>query len=142
MGLRHAPKIDGADDIYVVQNEGLAGVSTCEEKIGSLFQAAAGIEQHVLAGDLDFHAEVVVSCQVFEDHPGKMMHIDDHLANAKAAQAGERDLQQRAPGNLHQGLGAVIGERAQARTQARRQDHGFHRFSFSRGAFSDSSFSN
>jgi hypothetical protein len=55
-----------------------------------------------------------------------MMGIDDDLADAKLPQAGNGNLQQRAPGHLHQRLGPVIGERAQARAQARGQDHRLH----------------
>ena len=43
-----------------------------------------------------------------------------------ARNAGKRDLQQRAAGDLHQRLGAVIGKRAQSRAEAGRQNHRFH----------------
>ena len=47
--FKHAPKIDGADYIHVVQDERLFGVrGVLEEEPGSLFQAAAGIEQLLL----------------------------------------------------------------------------------------------
>ena len=97
-----------------------------EEEIGGLFQPAAGVEQHLFARDLDAHAEVVVRLQIFDDHVGKVMHIDDHFANSKGAQAREGDLQQRAPGDFHQRFGTIVGERTQARAQAGGQNHRFH----------------
>ena len=58
--LHHAPKIDRADHIDIVQNEWLFRMSgILEKKPAGLFQAAAGVEQDVLARDLNSHAEVV-----------------------------------------------------------------------------------
>ena len=59
-------------------------------------------------------------------HVGEVMHVDDHLAHAEVAQAGERDLQQGAALDFHQRLGTIVGEWAQPRAQAGRQNHRFH----------------
>src|SRR5580693_1012442 len=61
MKLHHAPEINRADDIDIVQNERLfRGVGILEEKIGSPFQAAASVEQDLLTRDFNTHAEVSV----------------------------------------------------------------------------------
>ena len=61
--LRHAAKIDRADDVDVVQNERLfGGPRILQEEVSGFFQAAAGIEQNVIfAGNLDAHAEILCS---------------------------------------------------------------------------------
>ena len=90
MKLHHALKIDGADDIDVVQDK---RVRTFTKKPGRPFQAASGIEQDFLTRNLDPHAEVILRFQVVENHIGKVMHVDDHLVNPEGAQAFECDLQ-------------------------------------------------
>ena len=55
-----------------------------------------------------------------------MVHVDDDLAHAERAQAREGDLQERAAGDGDQRLGAVVGERTQARTQPGGENHGLH----------------
>src|SRR5271157_4056944 len=129
--LHHAPEIDGADDIDIVQKEWFrepAGIF--EKKPRSLLQAAARVEQDLLARDLYAHAEVIVSFQIIDDHVGEVMHVDDHLADPAGAQAGECDLQQGAAGDFHERLGAIVGEGPQARTEAGGQDHRFHIMAF------------
>src|SRR5215467_13781891 len=59
------------------------------------------------------------------------MHIDYRLANSKGAQTRECYLKQRAAGDFHQRLGAIVGEWTQARTEARGQNHRFHLPAFS-----------
>src|SRR5256885_10999085 len=59
------------------------------------------------------------------------MHVDYHFSNPKATQARECDLKQRAAGDFHQCLRAIVGERPQARTQAGGQNHRFHSPTFS-----------
>src|SRR5208337_4681271 len=93
MKFHHAAEIDRADDIDIVQNERLfKTIGILEEKIGSLFQSAAGVEQNLLARDFDAHAKVMVRFQIVENHVGKVMHIDNDLANPIGAQAGKCDL--------------------------------------------------
>src|SRR5581483_4498593 len=70
----HAAEIDVADDVDVVKDEGLAGRGrTAQEEMRGVFEAAAGIEQDILRGDLDAHAEVIVRPQVIHDLRGEMM---------------------------------------------------------------------
>src|SRR5207247_2152541 len=102
MELDHAPEIDGADDIDVVQNERLSqAIRILEKEPTGSFQASACIEQDLLAGNFDAHAEVIVRPQIIENHAGQVMHIDDHFADSEGSQAGERDLQQGAAGDVH-----------------------------------------
>ena len=49
----------------------------------------------------------------------------------KARRRREGDLKQRAAGNGDQRLGAVVGERAQARAEARGENHRLHLATFS-----------
>src|SRR5712691_8759004 len=56
----------------------------------------------------------------------KVMHVDDHFANPKCPQASERNLQERAAGDVHQRFWAIIRQRPQACAESRRQDHCFH----------------
>src|SRR5712692_1620538 len=133
--LHHALEINRGDNVNIVQNKRLAKTpGIVEEKIGRLPQAAARVEQDVLARDFNVNAEVIVGFQIVENRIGKVMHIDNHLANPKGEQARERDLQQRAAGDFHQGLGAMVGEWPQARTEPGGQNHRFHlpKFSSSR----------
>ena len=47
----------------------MKGSSMCriaQEKTSRLFQAAAGIEQDLFAGDFDVHAEIVVRFQILQ----------------------------------------------------------------------------
>src|SRR5207245_9898641 len=122
---------NSADDIDIVQNEGLVR-GVLQKKVGSLFQPAASIQQRLLARDRNPHAEVVVGFQVFHNHVGEVMHVDDHLANSKVIQTRERDLQQGAAADFHQRLGTTVGKRPQARAQTGGQNHGFHLPRFSR----------
>ncbi len=54
-----------------------------------LFQSAAGVEQNIFARDFNSHAEIVIGFQILHNHVGKVMHVDDHFANPKAAQTGQ-----------------------------------------------------
>ncbi len=89
MELHHASKIDRADDIDIVQNERLV----VREEPGGLLQAAAGIEQELLARNFDTHAEVIVLFEIGLDHVGEMVHVDDHFGYAEKAQTGECDFE-------------------------------------------------
>ena len=65
--LHHAPQIDRADDIDIVQNERLFASRTLKKKMRGLFQAAAGIEQDLFARDFNPHAEIVVRLQIIDE---------------------------------------------------------------------------
>src|SRR5208337_2797008 len=98
------------------------------KEMSGFFQATAGVEQRLLAGNFNAHTEVVVRSQVFHHHAGKVMHVDYHLADSKAAQARERDLEQRAAVDFDQRFRAIVGEWAQARAKARGENHRLHGF--------------
>ena len=96
------------------------------EEPGSFLQSTTSIEQHLFARDSDVHPEVAFSGEVL-DHPiGKVMRVDDDVANPEAAQACECNLQQRASGNFDQRFGTIVGKRTQTRAQACGEDHRFH----------------
>src|SRR6267154_1608251 len=81
--------------------------------------------------DLNVHPEVVILFQIIGHHVGKMVDINNHLANSKHAQARQRDLEQRPSRNLYQSLGPGIGEWPQARAKPGGENHGFHFAGFS-----------
>src|SRR5208282_30365 len=92
MKLHHAAQINRAENIDVVHEEGFFRMAGCiartaEKEMSGLFQSPAGIEQRILARDFNVHAEIVIFLQVLHNHVGKVMNIDDYLANPKAAQA-------------------------------------------------------
>ena len=90
------------------------------------FQAAAGIEQHILARDFNAHPEIMVCFQVVENHVGEVMHVDDHFADSEFAQTRERNFEQRAAVDFDQRFGTIVGERTQARAEAGRENHRLH----------------
>ena len=133
--LDHAAGIDGADDVDVVEEEGIvhlmgivtfAGGRVLEKKPGGFFQAAARVQQNVFAGNFDAHAEVFVGFQIVDDHVGEMVDVDDDFGYAEGAQAREGDFEKRAAGEFDEGFGAIVGERAEAGAKAGGEDHGFH----------------
>ena len=76
----HAGEIDGAEDVDVVDEEGLVfGAAVFEKEPCGFFEAAAGVEQDVFAGDFNAHAEVLVGLKVVDDHVGEMMDIENHF---------------------------------------------------------------
>src|ERR1035441_2765869 len=101
MKSHHAPEVNRAEDIDIVHDEGFFRASGIfgripDKEMRGLLQAAAGVEQRLFARDFNAHAEVAVRFQVFHNQVGEVMNVDYYLANSEAAQAGERDLQQRA----------------------------------------------
>ena len=98
-----------ADYVNIVQDERRRRRTLFAKEPRRLLQAAAGIQQAALFGYLDPHSEVVLLAQIFSDHSGKMVHIDDDLTHSKFPQACDGDLQQRASGHLNQRLGPIIG---------------------------------
>jgi len=132
--LEHAVKVDVAEDVDVVEEEGLRVASgewrvasIFQEKPGGFFQAAAGVEQKILfAGNFDVHAEIVAGFQVVDDRVREVMDVDDDFVDTKRAKARERDFEQRAAIDFDQGFGTPVGERAQARAEAGGEDHCLH----------------
>ena len=102
--LQHAAEIDVADYVDVVKQEGLihlvgfrfsgsarAGITAggiFQKEPGGFFQAAAGVEQDIFAGDFDAHAEIVVGFQIGDDHVGEVVDVDDDFGDAEGSQAG------------------------------------------------------
>ena len=123
--LEHAGEIDGADDVDIVEEEGLVHLSGIgaagiggrgifQEEPGGFFEAAAGVEQDFFAGDFDAHAEVFVGFQVVDDEVGEVVDIDDDFGDAEGAQASEGDFEQGVAGDFDEGFGAIVGEGAEA----------------------------
>jgi len=127
--LEHAAKVDGADDVYIVEKEGLGRrvARLLQEKPSCFFQTAASVEQKIVfAGDFDAHAEIVVGFDVVSDHIGKVMDVDDDFVDAEGAKAREGDFEESAAIDFDEGFWTGVGERAQARAEAGGEDHGFH----------------
>ena len=126
--LHHAPKIDGADHIDVVQDERVLASRPLESrKKWAAFFRPPPVSSRISSREISIRMpKLSVGFEVLSNHVRVMMRVDDHFAHAKGAQAGECDLQQRAAGNFYQRLGAVVGERPQARAQAGGQNHGLH----------------
>jgi hypothetical protein len=109
MELHHTPEINRANDIDVVQQEwSFKTDRMLEKKTGCVFQAAARIEQDLLAGDHNVHTKILVVFQVVQNHPGEMMHVDNYVFYAGGAQPGERDLKQGATSDFHKGLRPIL----------------------------------
>src|SRR5690348_6136536 len=54
------------------------------------------------------------------------MHIDDHILDTECSQPFERNLQQRAAPDFHQGLWTCVRQGAQTGAEARGENHCFH----------------
>ena len=81
MKIRHAVQIDRRNDIDVMQDERFIRIAA--EKPARLFQTASGVQQDFFARDFNVHAEIVIGFQIIDNHAGKMMHIHNHVADAK-----------------------------------------------------------
>src|SRR5207253_11455977 len=99
--LQHAAEIDVADDVDVVEEEGLvhligvatfgvAGGGIFQEKPGGFFQGAAGVQQNVFAGNFDAHAEGFVGFQIVDDLIGEVVDVEDEFGYAEGARGGGR----------------------------------------------------
>ena len=108
--LEHAGEINVADDVDVVEKEGLVEASGIfEEKPGSLFQASSGVEQDFFTGDFDAKAEILVGFQVGDDHVGEVVDVDDGFGDAKSAQVGKGDFEEGAAGEFDESFGTRVG---------------------------------
>jgi hypothetical protein len=67
-----------------------------------------------------------VGLEVIENHVREVVDVDDHFPNTEGTQPGKSDFEEGAAGDFHQSLGASVSERAEARAEASREDHGFH----------------
>jgi hypothetical protein len=59
--------------------------------------------------------------------PGQMMHIYDQAIGSGIDEPAGDPLQYRDTPHVNERLRNTVGERAQARTEARREDHGIQR---------------
>ena len=131
MVAQHRFEVDVAEDVDIVNEKWLVSIFSGAKEMCGLFEAAAGIEEDLFPGDLDVHAEVVVGFKIVGNHVGEVMGVDDDVDNAAGFEAGEREFKKRASGDFNQRLGAVVGERLQARAKTRREDHCLHDATFS-----------
>ena len=132
--LDHASKVDGADDVDVVKKEGLVDLlGIFEEEPCGFFQASAGVQQNIFAGDFDASSKIVFGFQVVDDLVGKVVDVDDEFRDAEGAEASEGDFEEGAAGEFDEGFGAMVGERPEAGAQTSGQDHCFHRGAFMEG---------
>jgi hypothetical protein len=127
MEVEHAPEINRADDINVMQKERLCeAIEVFAKKISGLFQPATRVEQYLLARNPDVHTKVSVSREVIFDHLRKVVDVDDHVHDVEGSQPSQGDLKQRSTGNFHQSFRPVIGQWPQATPQASGQNHRSH----------------
>ncbi len=125
--LEHGADVDGADDVDVVEEEGLVEILWIfEEEPGGFFQAAAGVEEDFFAGDFNAHAEIFVRFEIVDDLVGEVVDVDDDFGDAEGAETRESDFEESAAGEFDEGFGAIVRERAEARAEAGAKDHGFH----------------
>jgi hypothetical protein len=109
--LEHLAKIDGADDINVVEEKGFFEISWIfEEEPGGFFEAASGVEEDFFMGYFDAHAEVFVGFQVVNDLVGEVVDIDDDFGDAEGAEAGQGDFEEGAAGEFDEGFGTSVGQ--------------------------------
>ena len=92
-------------------------------EIGQRFHdAAAGAQQLViLFRDADFN--ILALREMCLEHVGFVVRVDDSHRHAGRDEAVERVVDQCLARNLHQRLGAVIGQRPHPRAQTRRHHH-------------------
>jgi hypothetical protein len=108
--LDHALQVDGAENIYVMEDERIIeSVRVVEKKPGGFFKAPASIEQNVLARQLDAHAKILIRFEIFGNHFGEVMNVDNHLVDSALPQAFQRELEQRAARHLNHCLGPGLG---------------------------------
>jgi hypothetical protein len=114
------PEIDVADDIHIMDQEGIA-----TEKPGGIGNATSRIEQLLpLIREYDFDTETLLSLYELDDHLSKMVDIDDDLCEALPFQFQDDMFQQRLSSPFKKGLGLMIGQWLKSGTQTRSQDHG------------------
>jgi hypothetical protein len=118
--LEHLGEVDGAEDVDVMEEEGLVEIFwVFEEEPGGFFEAAAGVEEEVVfAGDFDAEVEIVFGVEVIDDLGGQVVDIDDDFGDAEGAEAGEGDFEEGTAVDFDQGFGARVGEGAKAGAEA------------------------
>src|ERR1700722_2552372 len=107
-------------------------IGMLQEEPAGLFQAAASIEQQVLARHFYVHAEIFALPEERDHFVGEVMHVYDHVVDTKSTQASKCDFEQGASADFDQHFWTVIGERPQARAQPGSENHCPHREAFSK----------
>jgi len=127
----HARKINGAEDIDVVDDEWLlCAFAGLQQKPSGFFKAATGVEQDLFARNFNTHAEVVVGLQVINNPIREVMDIENHFIDTEGAQTAEGELEEGAAGDRDKRFGTVVGERPQTRAQASGENHRLHLLCF------------
>ena len=94
---------------------------------GGLLESAAGIQQlGLIRVGYALQAEAPVPFDEGRNHVAAVVQIDDGVGDARRHEPPRHALEQRDAVDLHQRLGKVGGEGAQAGAASRGQDHGFH----------------
>src|SRR5262249_18810161 len=93
--LEHAMKVNVADDVDVVEKEGLVEArGIFEGKRGRFLEAGAGLEEEIVfTGDLDAQVKVVARAEKFDDLTGKVVDVDDELSDSERAEPSDGDFQ-------------------------------------------------
>ncbi len=135
MELEHGVEVDVADDVDVVEEEGVVKAGGIfEEEPGGFFQAAAGVEKLVVfAGEFDAEAEIVFGLEEGHDLIGEVVNVDDEFGDAERGEARNGDFQERASVDFDQSFGVMVGEGAEAGAEAGGEDHCLHRGAFIEG---------
>src|SRR5215470_8591464 len=111
--VQHFIEIDGADNVYVVDNEGFFGIPF-QKKPRGFFKAAAGVEEEVVfAGNFDADAKAILGLKESDDFFGVMVDVDDEFGDAKRFEAFNGDFEEGAAIEFNEGFGNVVGERAE-----------------------------
>ena len=117
-------QIEVGENIGIVHKERL--ITT--EPFTRLQYSATGVEQQAaLVADVDIHAKAVVFSHIINDFLTKVMHIDYYIIKTMLHQILNHAPEHRLPGNFHKSLGAVVGERSEARAESGGKNHCFHR---------------
>ena len=87
MKLHHAAKINGADHVHIVQNEGVSRpFESSRKKCAAFFRPPPVSSKDLFARDFNPHAEVIIRLQILDNHVSEVMHVDNHVAHVKSAQ--------------------------------------------------------
>ena len=117
-------QIEVGENIGIVHKERL--ITT--EPFTRLQYSATGVEQQAaLVADVDIHAKAVVFSHIINDFLTEVMHIDYYIIETMLHQILNHATEHRLPGNFHKSLGAVVGERSEARAESGSKYHCFHR---------------
>ena len=133
---QHCLKVNVAEDVDVVEQEWLAKAAATRQEVGSLFQAATGVEENFFAGNLEAHIEVAIGGEVARYLIGEVVDINDYVDDAAGFETKKREFEEGVPGDFNQRLGTIVRERTKSRAQAGCEDHPLQDATFSGKFFS------